>query len=223
MHRSSRVRSFAVLSPLAFALAAMSAQAATHVDLHQQDATQLYKQYKAASARLGVASRAPDRHAELLGLDARAGLQLLNSATDKDGTRHFRYQQTYRGIPVFGEQVIVSENRDGSLRNLFGRKVEGIAADLGSSRIQVRQGQALALAKHAAFGNRVAALEISREKATQMIFVDDHRQAHLTYVVEMFADAPNGGAPTRRTAVRRRGRSWSWMRCPGPSWRSGTA
>ena len=165
MHRSSRVRSFAVLSPLAFALAAMSAQAATHVDLHQQDATQLYKQYKAASARLGVASRAPDRHAELLGLDARAGLQLLNSATDKDGTRHFRYQQTYRGIPVFGEQVIVSENRDGSLRNLFGRKVEGIAADLGASRVQVRKGQAIALAKHAAFGNRAPTRRTAARRA----------------------------------------------------------
>ena len=31
--------------------------------------------------------------------------------------------------------------------------------------------------------------------------VDDHRQAHLAYVVELFADAPNGGSPTRPFVV----------------------
>ena len=201
MHSSSRVRSLAVLSPLALALAAMSAQAATHVNLHQQDAHALYKQYRAASARIGTPSSAPVRHAELIGFDANNGLQLLSTATDADGTRHFRYQQTFRGIPVFGEQVIVSESRDGSLRNLFGRKVEGLARDLPSVKARVPQAQALALAKHAAFGNRVASLHVSRENAERMIFIDDHRQAHLAYVVELFADAPNGGSPMRPFVV----------------------
>lgn len=201
MHRSSRVRSLAVLSPLAFALAALSAQAATHVNLHQQDGARLYKQYRAASARIGMPASAPDRHAELLGFNADNGLKLLTSATDRNGTRHFRYQQTFRGIPVFGEQVIVSENADGSVRTLFGRKVEGLAADLPSAKGRVQQAQALALARHAAFGNRIASLHVSREKATRMIFIDDHRQAHLAYVVELFADAPNGGSPTRPFVV----------------------
>ena len=57
MHSSSRVRSLAVLSPLALALAALSAQAATHVNLHQQDASHLYKQYRAASAESSSAER----------------------------------------------------------------------------------------------------------------------------------------------------------------------
>lgn len=199
--QSSRVRSLAVLSPLAFALAALSAQAATHVDLHQQDGARLYQQYHAASARIGMPASAPDRHAELLGFNADNGLALLTSATDKDGTRHFRYQQTFRGIPVFGEQVIVSENADGSLRSLFGRKVQGIAGDLPSVKGRVQKAQALALARHAAFGNRVASLHVSRENATRMIFVDEHRQAHLAFVVELLADAPNGGAPTRPFVV----------------------
>jgi len=201
MHSSSRVRSLAVLSPLALALAAMSAQAATHVNLHQQDASRLYKQYRAASARIGTPASAPARHAELLGFDAHDGLSLLTSATDKDGTRHFRYRQTFRGIPVFGEQVIVTEGRDGTLRTLFGRKVEGLARDLPSVKARVPQAQALALAKHAAFGNRVASLRVTRERAERMIWVDDHRKAHLAYVVELLADAPKGGSPTRPFVV----------------------
>ena len=53
MQSSSRVRSLAVMSPLAFALAfAASAQAATRVDLHHQDVAGMYRQYKAASARI---------------------------------------------------------------------------------------------------------------------------------------------------------------------------
>ncbi|RFP59852.1 pre-peptidase C-terminal domain-containing protein [Cognatiluteimonas weifangensis] len=197
MQSRSRVRCLAVLSPLAFALAAVSAQAATRVDLHKQDATQLYKQYKAVGAQLGMPVKAGDRHAEMLALDADSGLRLLTSATDRDGTRHYRYQQTFRGIPVFGEQVIVSEGKDGAVRSLFGHKVEGLARELPAVAARVAKANALTLARHAAFGNRVAAMKISREKAQQMIFVDDNNRAHLAWVVEMFADSAKGGAPTR--------------------------
>ncbi len=202
MHSSSRVRSLAVMSPLAFALAfAASAQAATRVDLHHQDVAQMYRQYKAASARIGMPARAADRHAELLGMGAESGLQLVNTATDKDGTRHYRYRQTFHGIPVFGENVIVSENADGSVRNLFGHRIDGIGADVPALAARIPRAQALSLARHAAFGNRAAALDVRREKAEQVIFFDDSRQAHLAYVAEFFADAPRGGSPTRPFVV----------------------
>ena len=197
MQPSSRVRSLAVLSPLAFAIAAFSAHAADRVNLHQQDAHAMYKQYKAASARIGMPSHANDRHAEMLGMDARSGLRLIDSKADANGTRHFRYRQTYRGVPVFGEQVIVSEDANGSVRSLFGHRVGGLAADLPTIDARIPQAQALSLARHAALGNQVAAMAVSREKAEKMIFVDDDRKAHLAYVVEMFADAPGGGSPTR--------------------------
>ncbi len=202
MHSSSRVRSLAVMSPLAFALAfAASAQAATRVDLHHQDVASMYRQYKAASVRIGMPAGAADRHAELIGMGADSGLQLLNSSTDKDGTRHYRYRQTFHGIPVFGENVIVSENADGSVRNLFGHRLDGIGADVPSVAARIPQAQAMSLARHAAFGNRVAALDVSREKSERVIFFDDSRQAHLAYVAEFFADAPRGGSPTRPFVV----------------------
>jgi pseudolysin/vibriolysin len=197
MHSSSRVRCLAVLSPLAFALAAVSAQAATRVDLHKQDVAQLYKQYKAASARLGAPAKAGDRHAEMLSLDADSALQLLTSAKDADGTTHYRYRQTFRGIPVFGEQVIVSEGKDGAVRNMFGRKIEGLSSELPAVAAKVAKANALALAKHAAFGNRAVAMKVTRENARQMIYVDDNAHAHLAWVVELLADAANGGSPTR--------------------------
>ena len=167
MHSSSRVRSLAVMSPLAFALAfAASANAATRVDLHHQDVGQMYRQYKAASARIGMPAKAADRHAEMLGLGADSALQLVGSATDKDGTRNYRYRQTYHGIPVFGENVIVSENADGSVRHAFGHRLDGIGADVASLVARIPNAQALALGRHAAFGNRVAALDVTARPTT---------------------------------------------------------
>ena len=51
---------------------------------------------------------------------------VLTRAQDADGTQHVRYQQTFRGIPIWGEQVIVSEDKSGNLKNLFGRSVAGL-------------------------------------------------------------------------------------------------
>ena len=58
--------------------------------------------------------------------DFRSVLQVLTQAEDKDGTKHFRYQQTFRGVPIWGEQVIVSEDKSGNVKNLFGRMVGGL-------------------------------------------------------------------------------------------------
>ena len=46
-----------VVTPLALALAAVSAQAATRVDLQKQDVAQLNRQYAVASATLGASAK----------------------------------------------------------------------------------------------------------------------------------------------------------------------
>ena len=179
MNATTRSLSLLAVSPLAFALAMASAQAAERVDLHQLNVGQVNKQYHAAAAKLGLPAQANARHAELLGLDADSGLQVLTSATDRDGTKHYRYQQTFRGVPVFGEQVIVSEGKDGNVRNLFGRKVEGLSRELASASAKVTKGQALSIAKNATLGSKLMAMRVENEKAEQMIYVDDHGRAHM--------------------------------------------
>lgn len=197
MHSNQRSRCLIAISPLALALAVLSAEAADRVDLQKQNVAQLNQQYKAVSATAGVAARAVDRHAEIVALDPDSGLLTLTSAQDKDGTRHVRYQQTFRGIPVFGEQIIVSEGKDGALRNLFGRRVDGLASELSSVAPKVTQAQALAIAKRARLGAGLSAKITRNENSRQMIYVDDSGRAHMSYVVSFFADAPKGGSPTR--------------------------
>ncbi len=195
LHSTYRSLCLIALSPLALAIASHS-DAANRIDLHQQSLAKTSQQYAIATARLGRATLPNERHAELLALDAASTLRLLTNNTDADGTRHYRYQQLFRGVPVFGEQVIVSESKAGAIRNLFGRRVDGLPREIGTVTAQVPRGTALAIAKRTAFGNRMAMMRVHREDAQKMIFIDAHDRAHLAYVVDMFADEASGN-PTR--------------------------
>ncbi len=178
-------------------LASGAAQAATRVDLHGQNVGQINQQYKVASAAVGAPVRAADRHAEMLGLDPESRLVVLTAAKDPDGTHHYRYQQTFRGIPIWGEQVIVSEKINGEVKNLFGRRIDNLASELPQGALSVDRARALSIAKAATLGARAGSMRTERESARQMIYVGDDGRAHMSYVVSFFADTASGGSPTR--------------------------
>src|SRR3546814_1708194 len=67
---------------------------------------------------------------DLLGLVPDSTMSVLRTGTTRDGVRNTRYQQQFRGVPVYGEHVVVSEDANGQVRALFGRKIEGLAAEL---------------------------------------------------------------------------------------------
>ena len=173
------------LSPLALALAMASAHAAQRVDLHKSNSNiqQLNAQYAAATANLGAAASLTSRHEELVGLDANSRLSVLGSQTDKDGTRHVRYQQTFRGVPVFGHTIMVSQGKDGAVRNLFGTRMDGLASELASTTAKLTPAQALAAAKGAALGNSALALQTRNESSKHMIYIDDSGHALGTLCV----------------------------------------
>ena len=200
-HSSKHPLTVLVVTPLALALAAASAQAATRVDLQKQDVAALNSQYAQASVAIGVSKQANLRHAELLSLGAESALAIVKARDIEDGARNYRYQQTYRGIPVYGEQVVVSENADGQVRAMFGQTVQGLEAEIPSIAPRVTDAQALATAKRATLGNRLLAMRVEREESRQMIYVDDNDRAHLAYVVTFFADSANGGSPTRPVVI----------------------
>jgi vibriolysin len=192
-HLQHRPSSLAIATSLF--LAAGTASAASRVDLHLQDVGAIRQQ----SAGLAVAG-GPAGHARALGLDADSGLLLLDRVSDR-GVRNHRYQQTFRGIPIFGEHVIVNEDANGELRALFGRKVTGLERDIQDVTPRLSAAQALDVARGAGLGNRVGAMLLSDEKSPLMIFIDDEGRAHKAYVVSYFADTFGGGSPTRPVVV----------------------
>ena len=115
-----------------FALAASGANAAQRADLHQRNVNQLRQQYQSLTATQGVAPMANRRHAQFMRTDANSTLLMRATRQDR-GVRNYRYDQAWRGIPVFGEGVVVSEDRNGNVRTMFGNLVSGLEADIAST------------------------------------------------------------------------------------------
>ncbi|MEO6364622.1 MAG: M4 family metallopeptidase, partial [Luteimonas sp.] len=181
------------LQPLAAATmlaVAGGAFAADRVDLGRQNLTSLKTQSAGLRSPSGMDH---ERHAQLIQLDADSRLVLMKRHADL-AVRNHRYQQTYRGVPILGEQVIVSEDSRGNPEALFGRMVTDLAADVPSVHATVSKSQALAIGKHAALGSRGL---VENQKSQLKIYVDDAGRGHLAYLVTYNADAVGGGSPTR--------------------------
>lgn len=66
-------------------------------------------------------------HGTLFGVESPAEeLKLIHNEKDNLGFNHFKYQQTYKGLPVFGQQVVVHE-RDNVVSSVGGRLTPNIA------------------------------------------------------------------------------------------------
>jgi vibriolysin len=183
----------------AASLMAGGAIAATRTDLYQENAGQI-AQRNASIASSGSTSMVHARHSQALGLDSESRLFLLDRKTDR-GVRSHRYQQTFRGVPIFGENVIVNEDEAGNIRTLFGRKVEGLASEIPSTKAQLNAARALQIGKTASLGNSIGFMRIRDEKSNLMIYIGDDNRARRAYVVSYFADTTQGGSPTRPMVI----------------------
>src|SRR3546814_5086715 len=92
--------------------------------------------------------------------------------------------------------VVVSEDANGQVRTLFGRKIEGLAAELPAVAPRVSSTQALASAKRAALGSRLLGMRVQAEKSRPVVFVGDAGRAHMACHGSFFADSAGGRSPT---------------------------
>ena len=156
-------RRFSVLATaIALTLVATGAQAAGKTDLQKRDITQLKQQYQAVAANRGVAPMAHSRHAQFMGADATSRLLMKVKREDR-GVRNYRYDQTFRGIPIFGEGVVVSEDASGNVRKLFGNMVSGLDQDIVSVKPRLSKAQGLLAGKRAGLGNRLSGMLTENE------------------------------------------------------------
>ncbi|MGO1069063.1 M4 family metallopeptidase [Lysobacter sp. CA199] len=180
---------------ISLATIAGAAGAVQRVDLHRQDMSQLNRQYRAvAGTAIGAAAHL--RHAEMIALDANSTLTPLTSRSDEAGHRQHRYQLSFRGLPVFGQHVVVSEDASGSVRTMFGQLIQGLEAEVPGTKARLSSAQALNAAKRAAFGKRLAQMKIESQKIEPTIYIDGDDRAHLAYLVQLSADSAKGGELT---------------------------
>ena len=185
---------------IALSLVATGAQAAGKVDLQKRDIAQLKQQYQTQVAARGVANMAHARHAQFMGADASSTL-LMRVKREDHGVRNYRYDQTWRGIPIFGEGVVVSEDGAGNVRKMFGNLFSGLDQDIASTTPRLGKAAALVAGKRAGLGNRISGMLIENESVELMVFIDETGRGHLAYVVSFFADSIGAGTPTRPLVI----------------------
>jgi Zn-dependent metalloprotease len=67
---------------------------------------------------------------QAFGLGQETDVQLLSVTADTAGFTHSRYRQLYRGIPVWGESLVVTKNARREVARLHGTLVSDIAQDV---------------------------------------------------------------------------------------------
>jgi vibriolysin len=135
-----------------------------------------------------------------LGLEKGTAFSILKQFSLPNGKSYFRMQQTFRGLKIFGEHVVQSQNEHGFTESLGGAVYRGIEADLENVRPTLSPRKALAIAKkqaNSAAGSFMSNSIYRNEKSELQIYTDSDRKAHLAYVVEFFQDIPEGGKPSR--------------------------
>ncbi|MFC2140989.1 M4 family metallopeptidase [Acidobacteriota bacterium] len=144
-------------------------------------------------------SRESSSIGKTLGLTRDEGFLLLRKRTDFNGVTHYRYQQTYKGIPLWGTHTIVSrDHRDRAVR-LNGAVVLDIGSDIKDispiSSLDPRD--ALTRMKTLHMERDIgAAWFFKNEQYANYIFIDKNSKAHLCCVVSFFADTECGN-PSR--------------------------
>ncbi len=173
-----RVR--AVAKPLVLFLAvtaALSATAAQRVDLRR------------ATPAAGVNAMTDVYQWTHLSSDE---LKPVATHTTPAGKTVTRYQQYYRGVPVWGH--VVTERRDRSAVRFSGVRVDGIGKDLPTATAKISSQDAVAAVKKAA---GVQAATVDGEKTELVVRLGKNNTAQLAYLVSFVVD---GDTPRRPTA-----------------------
>ncbi len=128
-----------------------------------------------------------------LGLTQDEELVLLRQRTDFNGVTHYRYQQTYKGIPVWGMHTIVSRSPSNQVVRLHGNMVLETPNEITGIPSSLNPKGALKKMKDNHKEKNIAAKwNFENEEAGTYIYVDQKGKAYLCYVVSFFADNEKG-------------------------------
>jgi vibriolysin len=138
--------------------------------------------------------------AQFVGLGTDESLQIRKSILDADGSSTIRYQQLYKGVPVLGDDVVISSHADGSFKRAHGAVVSNIAADLTDVTPTLSMKQAMRKAKQASSPagqgvlNTQSGVSYTGETGRLVIWQDKAGTAKLAYQISY---VQHGDSPSR--------------------------
>lgn len=156
-------------------------------------------QAQGLTARIPDAQRCVDDLKTPLNFGTTDDLTLQQEEESANGMKHFRYRQTYQGIPVWGESIVVTVGPNGQYRPLNGNALQNLAADIPTTTPTIDQEVAIQKAKNALrLEKGIEEDSVEVERAEMVVYPRHDGRASLCYDVSLFAD-PLDGEPTRPT------------------------
>lgn len=133
---------------------------------------------------------------EAFDLGPEVDFKVLREMSDSLYT-HTRSQQTYNGVPIWGEQVITTRDENGHVMRMHGNLIEGIQAVNTKPAMTADAALNDMKALHSAsLGGE--SLSFANETSDLVIYLDKDVPV-LTYAVSFFVDTELGGTPMRPT------------------------
>ena len=131
-------------------------------------------------------------------LDDAYQFKAVNTESPLASKRHVRYQQYYKGVPIWGKQAIVHLNKTNNITKLNGSILTGIERDLpdpdhllaGISDIAVLKQLKNYFVKVDPNFERQAIF--SQEVVQKTVYLTDKNQAKLAYYVQFFVESSSG-------------------------------
>lgn len=154
------------------------------------------------SARATSGNAADPAFRATLGLSGEDRLEIIRSYTDGKSGTVIRYRQTHRGVPVWGEQIVIGRDAAGRVNSLHGRAVQDIATELQQLHPIVSSEQALlAMKERVRSGFTSTESVIFDNEQSELVIYLESGSPHLSQAVSFFADSETGGQPTRPSFI----------------------
>lgn len=116
-----------------------------------------------------------------LSLSAAESFQPKSQIATQTGNVKVRYQQMYKGVPVWGASIVAEQSAMGVIRSLDGRRVTGIETDLPDVTPNFGSEQAIDKLKRHELQSGLVAHQTENEQADLFIIIDQDRKARLVY------------------------------------------
>ncbi|NVJ51890.1 MAG: M4 family metallopeptidase [Gammaproteobacteria bacterium] len=144
-------------------------------------------------SKSGVGSNNP---AKFIGLSDNNTLTARKTYRSGSGQTTIRYQQLYKGLPVIGDDVIITNKADGSFKHAHGAMLANIENDVPSVKAKINAAQAAVIAEQAfAPKNFKRKVEIENKKSRLAIWNDEQNKAHLVYEISFVQHADKPSRP----------------------------
>jgi vibriolysin len=135
--------------------------------------------------------------ATMTGLSQLGTLVERKSYSNPDGSQTIRFQQMYDGLPVLGDDVIITRHNTGLLKFAHGAIVSGLDVDITSTTPKINSNRALKIAKALTRQNSPSKSSntFQNESSILAIWLDENNKAKLVFEVSYFVDSDTPSRP----------------------------